>query len=184
MGLSITPGRILMTDAAGNVRFDTNEKLFVPINYVTGSYTLPSYSARTFWDGANQSSHVDQTGGPVDNTYTLTAVNGFCNTVRGAFKVSASYGGFSTSSWYNAGGSYVHMWQGGAYGTTVLACGNINVCATAVYTLFCESGSLKLREQVHLFNEPGYCIPGGGNLNTLSMVGPTLDYKLVCGTFV
>lgn len=184
MGLNVSAGRILMTDASGNVRFDTNEKLFVPTDYLTGSRAMSSYSAATFWDGSNISSHRDLSTVDQDTTYTLASCNAAANTVRGAFKVSVSYAGHGTSKWYQASGSYVHMWQGGAYGTPTLACGNIVIVAASVYTFFCESGSLKIREQIKLANEPGYCISGGGNTNTLTMVGPTIDYKLFCGTFV
>lgn len=183
MGLDISAGRIVMTDGSGNTRFDTNEGLFIPIEFQSGSYLPPTYSAQTFWDGSDPSSHSDVFGGTADNTYDLATISSDADTVRGAFNVTTSYGGFSSSRWYNASGSYVHMWQGGAYGSPVLVCGSWDLCAAAVYTFFCDSGKLKLREQIHIYNEPGYCI-GGANTNTLFMNGPTFTYKLFCGTFV
>lgn len=184
MSLFIESGRIRMTDASGNTRFDTAEKLFIPTDLVTGSIALSNRSATTTWNGADRSSHNDTLSTVVDVTHTLNAVSADANTVRGAFRASASYGGFSASSWYNAGGSYVHMWQGGAFGSPVMTCGAFDVCAAAVYTFICESGFIKLREQVHIYNEPGFCLITGTATNTLTMVGPTLDYKLFAGTFV
>lgn len=181
MGISISSGRIVMTDGSGNTRFDTNEKLFVATDYKTGTVTRPNYTCETTYIG---STLTDTLKVNQDNTVNLHAINASANTVRGAFKMTAAHGHLVNTHWYNASGSYVHDWQGGAIGSPTLVCGQWTPCFCAVYTFFCESGFLKLREQVHLRAEPGYCMTPAVAINTKTLVGPTFEYKLFCGTFI
>ncbi len=174
MGISIDASRIVCTDGAGNVRLDTNEGLFVATNYLTGTKTLSQHVARNL----NNSDIVTI---DFEQVHTLVACHASATTVRGAFKVTTSdnSGLAQFAGWYNAGGSYVHIFQGGG---TLNYNGNVAPTAIAVYSFFIESGQVKLRERVRAKAE--YSNNTGFNDNYLTIVAPTFEYRLLCGLYV
>lgn len=176
MGLQISSGRIVMTDAAGNVRFDTNEKNFLPLNYISGVLSFPTYACTNF--GSGSETLIDQ-----DNVYVVGSISANANTVRGAAKFSASFGGFNAAYTYNMSGSIVYAWGGGTfYSGPVTYCGHAVNTNSRVVTFFCDGGQLKVRDRVVGSADDPSCVGAGSN--TLTMVGFDVEFAAFCGTFI
>lgn len=174
MALSISAGRMVMTDGSGNVRFDTDERLFRPTDHVVSSGTLPSYTATN--NGASETVVNTET------IYSLQAINSLADTVRGTLKFSASAHGFSTDLVYNASGSIVVNWvAGGFFFGGTWYCGHRAVAAARILTFYCESGYLKLSDRIMVAAENPTCF--GTTTSTLTVVGATINWSLFCGTF-
>ena len=151
----------------------TNEKLFIITDYLSGSVTGSSFSASC--------SNVDLTVTDTTNNYTLASCNSFANTIRGAFKMSTTDArGISISGWFNASGTYVHMWEGGG-GVLVNLSDNIRLSRVSAYTFMVSGGSLILRERCFMTANYGGI---AGTTQTVTVAAPTFQYKLFAGTFV
>ena len=100
MGFTATAGRIVCTDASGNTKFDSNEKLFVITDFVSGMVTGSSFTASA---ATNDISVADAT-----NNYSLGSVNASADTIRGAFKMSTTDArGIAISGWFKIGRAHV-----------------------------------------------------------------------------
>ena len=151
----------------------TNEKLFIITDYLSGSVTGSSFSASC--------SNVDLTVTDTTNNYTLASCNSFANTIRGAFKMSTTDArGISISGWFNASGTYVHMWEGGG-GVISALTSNVRLSRASAYTFMVSSGSVILRERC--FMTANYT-NNSSVTSTASVAAPTFQYKLFAGTFV
>lgn len=169
MGFTASSGRMTLTDASGTVKFDTDRGFFVPTNYITGSYGLSTRTATNNLSSGR--SNVD-----VSTSYNLASVNSAADVVRGVFSVTASdNGGVSNLGWFNAGGTYVHLFE-----TTV---NEVNLFGG--YTFVAESGWLRLYERVILCaRNINPLVDPPGLTTTASLPGPTLTYRIYAGTFV
>ena len=176
MGLDISSSRIRMTDGSGNVRFDTNEKNFIPTDFVSDTISFPTYTCQNFGGGAE--TLINQ-----NNVYTLATISSAANTVRGAGKFSTSSGNFDASYTYNISGSIVYAWGGGTfYSGPSVFCGHVVNTHSRVITFFCEAGSLKVRDCVVGSADDPSCT-GVGSV-TLTMAGFDVDFQVFCGTFI
>ena len=173
MGFTATAGRIVCTDASGNTKFDSNEKLFVITDFVSGMVTGSSFTASA---ATNDISVADAT-----NNYSLGSVNASADTIRGAFKMSTTDArGIAISGWFNASGTYVHMWEGGGGVLTNLT-DNIRLSRASAYTFLISGGVAYLRERCFMTANYGGL---AGTTQTVTVAAPTFQYKLFAGTFV
>lgn len=177
MGFSANAGRMVITDGSGNKRFDSNEKLFVITDLVSGAVSGGSYSASLVY--ASSGSITDNVRDTTQN-YALSACNAYADTIRGAFRMSTSDArGISVSGWFNASGTYVHMWEGGG-GVISALTDNVRLSCVSTYTFFCSGGVVYMRERVRM--SANYLTSPG--TSTISVSAPTFEYKLFAGTFV
>lgn len=178
MGLSVASGRIIMTDGSGNTRFDTTEGLFIPLTYLSGSVNIPAETAE------NININVSDTRINIDTTTVLDSCHPDADTVRGAFKVetvSGSGQGVSGLGWFNAGGTYCHVFRGTPDTTggppTVLG-GNRMPGSAALYTFKCGGGDLSFTKRIRLV------APYNTGTETLTLNEINIYYELFCGKFV
>ncbi|MGE3284168.1 MAG: hypothetical protein AB7O13_24755 [Alphaproteobacteria bacterium] len=172
MGFYADSGRIYCDDGSGNVRFDTDEDLFIPLTELSGSISMSSRSAqnRNF---ANISL-VD-----LSQSHLLGSCNAAADTIRGAFKMTTSDSrGIVQSGWYNACGSYLHMFEGGYAGLTT---GNQELLCMYAYTFYCASGSVYLHERIKLRANASF---SQQITNTITVAGASFQYKLIAGVFI
>lgn len=157
-GITVGSGRILITDTDGSTAFDTDEKLFTVTNFLSGGFAVPARTAVT--TGTTPTTIID-----VDTNHSITAINAYADTVRGAFSASASTSqGVVGFGYFNASGTYVHYNENGFMALTFL----------------CISGVLYLHERTVL--RAASTTIGLTNTETIQSV--TLSYKLFCGTWV
>ena len=173
MGFSASAGRMVITDGSGNTRFDSDEKLFVITDFISGSVTASAFTATA--------SNVDLTTVNSQTDRTLSSCNAYADTIRGAFRMSTSDArGISISGWFNASGTYVHMWEGGG-GVISAFTANVRLSRVSAYTFFCSGGGVYLRERCRMTsNFSG----SSSTVITTSVAAPTFEYKLFAGTFV
>lgn len=158
-----TSGSMTILNPAGEVVFDSAEKLFTCTNYVTGSISIPARGAMAAASGGYSTD--------VDVDTVLAAVNPIATHVFGSFKVTVSSAqhGVSGLGWFGAGGTYVHEYFSTQNGNISVYCG---------YTFLCNAGSL-------IFNERASVYPiGFGTTNVITVNPSVIDYKVYCGSFV
>lgn len=164
---------MVITDGSGNTRFDSNEKLFVITDFVQGTVGGSAFSA--------SASNVDLSSVNFVTDYLISSCNIYADTIRGAFKMSTSDArGISVSGWFNASGSYVHMWEGGG-GVLSALTSNVRLSRVSTYTFFCLGGAVYMRERCRMTSD----FSGVSSTTvTTSVAAPTFQYKLFAGTFV
>ncbi len=174
MTLEVSAGRIyVVDDTNGDVMFDTDERMFVPTDYVAGTHTTPQRQASAV-SGSRTDVNID-----VDTT--LASINASADAIFGAFKVTVS--GFTpmgAGGWFIASGSYLHgqftMGNTNENHTTTMR----YIAGHVVYTFRASGGFL-------IFNERAFMratLTGSATPNTSTMPATTIDYKLYCGSFV
>ena len=171
MGIEIEAGRIRCRNALGQTVLDTDEGQFVVTDYVSGTISLPGYTA------SNQ--NFNNFPVYVDTESVLATINPAADTVRGGFFVTTTSGQGNVSSigWFNAGGSYVHL----AIATGgIFVLGMYNMASIAVYTFLAAGGQLKLRQHIALQSD----ISTNNVTRSITMQAPTFQYKLFCGKLI
>lgn len=170
--LDISAGRIVLKNTSGDTVFDTDEKQFIVTDYKTGSTSFSSFSA-------SNNNFTDSGAGLREQANSLGSVNSFADTVRGAFFVStASQGQLYNLGWFNASGSYLHLFSGTRGPFTP---GNVGMGAIVTFTFSVSSGTLYCTRHAKVAAQYS---TSSGVTNTITVNGVTLDYKLFCGTFV
>lgn len=174
MPLRSATGRIWITDPTDTaIVFDTNERGFIPTNFVTGSVTIPQRVAQSI-DGG-QTTNVD-----TQQTITLATVHADANAVVGSFKVTTTDGtpqGVHNFGWFSAGGTYIHsqLPKTSIY-NGVLYAGVVG--GTSGYTFAASGGSLTLHERAVFRCTQAY----SGFSSSMDQRAMTIEYKLYVGT--
>lgn len=183
MGFSATAGRILITDATGDVTLDTDERQFVWTDFVQGTHVCPQRVASSQF-GALSPVQVD-----LDTV--LGSINAAADTVFGALRVTYSgvggpdFDSLANEGWFQATGSYM----AGLYisnGTGALDGGRPQKpwgsCSGIIfYTFRASGGQLIFNEQVQVWP---YSRSLGSVVVSSTVEETTVDFKLYCGTFV
>lgn len=179
MSITVESGRAFIVDntAGGAIVFDTNERLFHTTNGpISGTISFPTRTAqRIITSSSNVHNHVD-----VNVSTIYTAVHPLANFVRGQMYVSVPSGptyGVSNRGWFDASGTYVHYL--GPNNAASGAAGNVALRSIAAYTFFASGGYLYFNERTRL-DAPRSLSNG---TYTLTLPGPTLQFKLWVGTF-
>jgi hypothetical protein len=166
---SATAGRILVTDASGNERLDTDDGLFHIVgSALTGSVSIPAVSV------VNSTPLSDRNR---TDTWTLGSCNGACTHVIGAVKFTGSgTWGISFARWTTyMGGDLV--WAGTSPGITFGSAGtigdNINVWVT--YRFYVSGTSVMMARRLFVIQPPGSV--------TLTILAHDIDYNLKAGLF-
>jgi hypothetical protein len=167
MGFFASAGRMILTDGSGTAKLDTNFGYFVAGTTLSGSKTLSAHTA-TQQNGVYNS--VD---------YTVNHLLGSCSSdatqVRGAFLVTASDGrGVHNIGWFNAGGTYVHL-----FANTQPA-----ISLYAGYTFYVSGGGVYLQERVAMIGPPFIFGDDPSLVRSITITAPTFQYKLFVGKFV
>lgn len=164
-----------MRDTDGHTVFDTDERLFVATDRKTGSISLSGYTA------SNQNL-VDLSRIDVGTYHALASINASADIVRGSFFVQTSGGsqGLANIGWFNAGGTYMHYFDGIATAGSPTG-GRVNVTQIAAYTFVASGTTLYCHERVCLKAEISHTL---GLTNSVTLLPVTLTYNLLCGTFV
>lgn len=169
--LEISPGRIIMRDTDGTTVFDTDERLFTATDSKSGSITRGPYTATD--------NNVSSTPIMFETLHNLGSINAAADIVRGSFKVTtAGQGAVANLGWFNASGTYVH-WFGanlGVFTGTYFETGQF-----AFYTFEASGGVLYLRERVAAYADPS---ASSSITNSFTLLQLTIQYNLLCGTFV
>ena len=173
--LEIGAGRIAVRDTDGTVTFDTDEKLFIVTDFVSGSLGLSAQTAHN--NNFNDTPFIN-----LDTNHAISAINASADTVRGAFSVTTSGGaqGLHALGWFNATGTYIH-YLGDINGALGNPTGFALVAQLAAYTFQASGGFLTMNERVRLKSKWS---TSPGVTTTVTLFGVTIDYKLFCGTFV
>lgn len=168
--LSVSSGRIVFRNTAGNIVFDSDEKLFQATSQHTGTTVCGSWTA-SFNSGTGTYTDVN-----TDTNHTLASINANCDTVIGAFKADVPSGsnGVSGLGWYAAGGTYLHYLDESGGGTRAIA------QCMAGFTFRATGGSLVLHERVILRAVGGVGAPS----STLTLQQVTFTYNLYVGSFI
>lgn len=162
--LEATPGRLVLRGTDGNIRFDSDEKLFQATERVTGSIALGPWTASATWPATRV--NVNQ-----EINHTLKSIHASCDTVVGAFSVTSSYsGGVSNLGWFNASGTYLH-YANGSNGTEY---------GMALFTFVASGGVLALNERIYLTAD----FPTGSGTIRHTLLALTIQYNLYVGSFV
>lgn len=165
--IEATAGALKMRNTAGDIIFDSDEKLFQATSRVTGTKSVGPWTAS--YDGGSVITDVN-----TNTNHFLASVNAACDTVVGAFSVTTSDGrGLHNLGWFNAGGTYLHFFDAAVSSNTICQ-------QFATFTFFASGGSLYLNERVLLRAAVGIGVPA--NSITLSQV--TFGFNLYCGSFV
>ena len=178
MSLLIRNDEMTVIDYSVNppvIVFDVDEKLFNCTDLVSGSITLGSRQASITNGQQNQLHAVN-----VENLYTVASINTAADIVLGGFKVSTSGGsqGLNNLGVFDAGGTYVHMQEGGTDLSNPSSPFRSEVISMATYTFEAGGGLLRLRERVALS-------VSANTLNltrTATLYSVRFDYKLYVGT--
>lgn len=155
--------------------FDVDERLFHCTNLVTGSITLGSRTSTIVNGNLNNLSAVN-----VENLYALASINSAANYVLGGFKVSTNGGsqGLNNLGVFDAGGTYVHVQEGGTEFSSPSTPARGSPISMAAYTFEADSGVLRLRERVALSVSANSL----GLTRTATLYSVRFDYKLYVGT--
>lgn len=172
--LNVSAGSIVIKDTDGTTVFDTNERLFCVTDTKSGTKALSSFTAS---NNNSSNNYVNQ-----DNYYDLGAINAAADTVRGSFYVTTSggsQGNVAGIGWFNASGTYVHYFGSSA---PVLGGGtNGALCQLALYTFIASGGHLYLNERISLQSTKS---TSPSTTFRVTLLAPTFQYNLLCGTFV
>ncbi len=169
---------MVITDGSGNTRFDSNEKLFVITDFISGTVTASSHTATL---SASSRGVITDNVADTSSNYTLASCNAYANTIRGAFYMTTSDArGLSVAGWFNASGSYVHMWEGGG-GVISAFTDNVRLSCVTSYTFFVSGGVVYLNERVRMSSAYAPTPPYS---TSVTVAAPTFQYKLFAGTFV
>lgn len=157
--LSIEANRIRIRDTDGTVTFDTDERPFLPLKQIAGTWSWPT---RTVTSTASSVGTLD-----VDATHALDSCPAICNVVRGAFYASVTSGsaGVVGLGWFNAGGSYVHYNE---------------QSSLAAFSFIASGGLITVNERVYLRAFK----PATLSSLTLTMYAGSLQYKLIAGVYL
>lgn len=174
MSIEIDAGRIRVVDgSSGYVALDTDGKLFHQTNYLSGSISITARSS-----GIN--TNID-----VNTTHTLGACSADATHVIGAFQVSfpgsSNESGVPGFGWFNAGGSYLHWFDGSTFTSSGYANNPLvkaNLSQFSLYTYRVAGGLFLLDEWVRI---AGYTT--GGIASSYTMYAFTMNYRLRAGLF-
>jgi hypothetical protein len=180
MALRHSAGRIWITDPTNTeIVFDTNERLFIATDFLSGSVSIPQRYAewnRAF-NGQETRTRVD-----IEDLYTLGSVNGDANTVVGAFKVTtqSSPQGVHDFGWFSAGGTYIHSQLARIATYNNIAHQNA-AGGYSGYSFLAASGTARLHERV-VFDcpRPEY----SGWYQSINQNPMTIEYKLYVGSYL
>jgi hypothetical protein len=174
MSFYASAGRIRATDAAGNVIFDTDERLFtVTDGPLTGTVATNGGSDRSFAFSSTGTAQYHVTADTV-----ISSVNAAATVVRGAFQstVVGSNTGIANKGWFNASGSYVATMY--ATGPALGGLNNVTLNSFVTFTFMISGGNLILRERYRV------CTPLPSSSPTVIVRSHSLQYHLFCGAFV
>lgn len=168
-------GRIRMWDTSGNLRFDTEERIFTVTNSVSGSIGLSAYTAQN-------RNGTDLVFINVDTLHALASINSAADTVRGSFSVTAGGNGVLTGlGWFNASGSYLHFFDAIPPVSAGGGGDNSLIAQMAIYTFIASGGTLYIHERVQL---KATISTSSGVTNSVTMLAPSFSYNLLVGTFI
>lgn len=167
--LDVSAGRIVLRNVAGDTVFDSDQKLFQATSQETGTKVVGP------WTASFDQPTATFTDVNTDTLHELKTVNGNCDTVVGAFKVSVPSGSYGVSGvgWFNASGTYLHFLNS-SIGTRTIAQN------MAAFTFEASGGKLYLRERVILRAAGGLGSPS----NSITLLQTTFEYNLYVGSFV
>ena len=173
--LDVGAGRIAVCDTDGSVVFDTDEKLFIVTDFVSGSLGISAHTAQN--NNFNDVPFIN-----IDTNHALSSVNAAADTVRGAFSVTTSGGsqGLHAVGWFNATGTYIH-YLGDINGPLNNPTGFALIAQLAAYTFQASGGALSMNERVRLKSKWS---TSSGVTTSVTLFAVTIQYKLFCGTFV
>jgi len=155
--------------------FDIDERLFHCTNLLQGQITLPSRQARIVEGKQDQLQAVN-----VEQVYNISAINAAADIVLGGFRVSTSGGdqGITGLGVFDAGGTYVHVQEGGTELSNPGTPSRSNIISMAAYTFEASGGWLRLRERVAL----SVAANSLGVTRTTTLFQVRFEYKLYVGT--
>lgn len=170
MAFDANAGRILVTNASGQTRLDTDEALFHIVDTLSqGTESIP---ART---------HAMPAGGVNETNDTLIGTcNSSCTHVIGAVKFSATAAfGIGYGRWTTyMGGDLIWVMEG--KGLTAATASDMGFAPHTVvtYRFLVSSGNVYLRQHIRLPNM-SLLVPG----TSLTILAHTITHKLKCGLF-
>lgn len=158
---------MILSDGAGNAKLDTDEGYFIAGSTLTGTKALSGHTA-TQQNGS-------YTNVNVTTAHYLGASSSDATQVRGSFFVTTSDGrGLHNIGWFNAGGTYVHL-----FFATQPA-----VSAYAGYTFYVSGGGVYLQERVAMIAPPFIFGDSPALVRSITITAPTFQYNLFVGKFV
>jgi len=164
MTLIYENGRQYITNAAGQIVFDTDERMFTAPVFSQGSIGLPSFSYKYNADRPRSDSYRDA------NTL-LAAVPASCNVAIGMMRIDSG-------AWVVANGTHLDQFKfGGPTGVNMTYWWYVR--GIRALTFLVSGGGLYLNERTILC--PATDGVGGGQ--TYSISGSTLYWRLYVGTF-
>lgn len=192
--LEMTGGRAIIRDVTGEIKFDSNERMFsntqVSPTIVSGSVSRP---ARTASYSRNVNGQTSIVAPNINETINLNAVNANANLLLGSFRVTGvaatpgsatiakASNGVRNYGWFCAGASYVHSFMPSYsfYGGNWITLPG-GLCST--YTFTVANGYLQLQEVTR--GEAGIISDQYYGSISLSQEAITIDYKFFVGMFV
>lgn len=178
MGIKTLPDRILITDALGRTRFDTNEDFFHVTDRVNGQRAFPSRTVQSTYDDETRTLIAN-------NTYTIGSVNSAARFIAGSVKLDYGSGapdGLSENAWFaiTGGADLVHVIDyiqdykpSRAYG------GQATMIAT--YRFSVSGGDVRLTERVQMSITESQ--PSAGSFSSYTIKGFTMAWRLRVGLF-
>jgi hypothetical protein len=169
MAFDADAGRILITNASGETRLDTNQDLF----HTIGSSIVGTESIAARTRTATGDLRVNET-----NDTLIGTCHADCTLVIGAVKMAAtgSFGiGYSRWTTYMGGELVWAMTAPALVGGGGMGVAPHTVCT---YRFFISSGDVYLRQRLVM---PSMEFLAGGT--TYTLVAHTIDYNLECGLF-
>jgi hypothetical protein len=172
--LTLNASGMKIEDTTGRRIFDSNERMFHVTDTITGTRSIAAKSS-----GIN-ASHSTNT------TYVLGSCHAAATHLIGAFRITfpgaSNPSGVPGFGWFNAGGSYIHWFDGS---TCVSPSGyannpalKIDLTVWAQYTPRVAGGQFLLDEWVHVFG-----FTSGGIASSYILNAFNLQYHFKAGLF-
>lgn len=155
--------------------FDVDERLFHCTDLISGSITLPARTASITNGNINNQNNVN-----IENLHNIAVINGSADIVLGGFKIT-TFGGTQGASGlgvFDAGGTYVHVQDGGTDLSNPSSPNRNDLITMAAYTFEAGGGLLRLRERTFVSVWPNSL----GQTRTRTLLSMQFDYKLYVGT--
>lgn len=166
MSFHIEPGRILITDAGGTPRFDSDEPLFHTINEINGTQAIAAYS------------NTGDTYKDITTSYLIGSCNAACTHLIGAvkFKLNSYAAGCAFDRWTTIMGGTTLWLLAGTDGQQGYAAANSFIPRQIVYYSFRIDGTdVYLDRRIIL-----------GNMATgvtFTVLSHSIEYHLEAGLF-
>lgn len=168
MTVRVTNNQIVVTDTAGEVKFNSDDPMFFATDFKTGSVSIPLRDQSVYQ--------------LTEFVYDLGPVNAIASRVVGVFRVD--FGPVIESydtpgyGWFNAGGTYMHYGRGNLqFLDPPFYLTNTFFETCALYTFRISAGRLQLFEQVQVSNKTT------SGFYAFFLRPFVLHYRLWCGRF-